>query len=279
MPSWTRRRSRALGLTALLSTIFTIASAATLQAQVLTDPRIAEFNPSPDHWVVLNNGEQAVLRYELGVCVLGASVPFATVDMGKPSPGPDGKIRYDFSALVAAWPLPGGGYEARVSAVGPQGAALSNPSNPFTFTGGLENDILWRHATRGEVWAWPMDGAAQTQVGTVADAGYKIVGVADYTGDGKADILWHHATRGDVWVWQMDGTTRLSESWAGTLTDTGYRIVGTGDYDGDGQADILWHHATRGEVWVWPMDAVTGRRSETWVATVPDVGYQIIKMK
>ena len=54
--------------------------------------------------------------------------------MGKPSPDADGKIRYDFASAVAGWPLPGGNYEARVSAVGPEGAALSDPSNPFTFT-------------------------------------------------------------------------------------------------------------------------------------------------
>ena len=279
MPSWTRRHSRAPGLTALLSTIFTIAFAATLQAQVLSDPRVAEFSPSPDHWVVLNNGEPAVLRYELGVYVLGASAPFATVDMGKPSPGPDGKIRYDFFAQVAAWPLPGGGYEARVSAVGPQGAAPSNPSNPFTFTGGLKNDILWRHATTGEVWAWPMDGTTrvtETRVATVADVSYKIVGLADYTGDGKEDILWHHATRGEVWIWPMDGTTRVTETRVGTVPDTGYQIVGTGDYNGDGKADILWHHATRGEVLVWLMNGAVPL-VQRYAGSVLDTGYRIVK--
>ena len=54
--------------------------------------------------------------------------------------------------------------------------------------------------------------------------------------------------------------------------------MGTGDYDGDGKADILWHHATRGEVWVWLMDGAT-RLSQTWVGTVPEVAYQIVKVK
>ena len=111
-----------------------LAFAATAPAQVVSDPRIAEFDPSPDHWAVLDGGEPAVLRYELGVYMLGASEPFTTVDMGKRPPDADGKIRYDFSSAVAGWPLPGGNYEARVRAVGPEGAALSEPSNPFTFT-------------------------------------------------------------------------------------------------------------------------------------------------
>jgi hypothetical protein len=129
-----RRCSTLLGFAALLATTLSLASAAPAQAQVLSDPRIAEFDPSPDHWTVLDGGQPAVVWYELGVYALGASAPFATVDMGKPSPDADGKIRYDFSTQVAAWTLPGGDYDARVSAVGPEGAALSDPSNPFTFT-------------------------------------------------------------------------------------------------------------------------------------------------
>ena len=134
MPFRTRRRSAWLGFATLLGTMFTLTAAAPLHAQVLSDPRVAEFDPSPDHWTTLESGEPAVLRYDLAVYLLGASTPFGTVDMGKPSPEADGKIRYDFSSQVTAWTLPGGNYEARVSAVGPEGEALSSPSNPFTFT-------------------------------------------------------------------------------------------------------------------------------------------------
>ncbi|MFO7695074.1 MAG: BACON domain-containing protein [Vicinamibacterales bacterium] len=128
------RRHASLGLAVLVGIAVTIALAAPARAQSVSDPRIAEFDPSPDHWQVLDSGTPAVVRYELGVYTLGASAPFATADMGKPSPDYDGKIRFDFFAQLAAWQLPGGEYEARVSAVGPEGAALSDASNPFTFT-------------------------------------------------------------------------------------------------------------------------------------------------
>jgi hypothetical protein len=134
MPTRTRRRSAFLGLTALLVTTVVLASASPVRAQAVSDPRTAEFDPSPDHWKVLDSGQSAVLRYELNLYSVGSPVPFATVDMGKPSPDADGKIRFDFSGAAATWLLPGGEYEARVSAVGPEGSALSDPSNSFTFT-------------------------------------------------------------------------------------------------------------------------------------------------
>ena len=134
--SHTPCRRASLVLTAVLAIIVVTALAAPAQAQVVSDPRIAEFDPSPDHWQTLDSGQPAVVRYELGVYMCGASAPFTTIDMGKPSPEGDGKIRFDFASSVTAWPLPGGNYEARVSAVGPEGAAPSEPSNPFTFSTG-----------------------------------------------------------------------------------------------------------------------------------------------
>jgi hypothetical protein len=56
--------------------------------------------------------------------------------MGKPSPAQDGKIRYDFTSAVAGLEWPAGQLEARVNAVGPEGAAASDVSNPFTFSAG-----------------------------------------------------------------------------------------------------------------------------------------------
>jgi len=149
---------------------------------------------------------------------------------------------------------------------------------PGDFTGDGKRDILWHHATRGEVWIWEMDGTTRrsaTLVATVPDTEYRIVGTGDFNGDGMADILWHHATRGDVYMWLMNRTTRLSSGLVNTVPDTRYQIVGVADYTGDGKADILWHHATRGEVWIWEMDGTT-RLSGTPVATVPDTEYRIV---
>ena len=40
-------------------------------------------------------------------------------------------------------------------------------------------DIVWHHATTGEVWAWPMNGTTRVSeawVANVPDTGYRIVG-------------------------------------------------------------------------------------------------------
>jgi len=143
------------------------------------------------------------------------------------------------------------------------------------FDGDGKSDILWRHATRGEVWLWLMDGAAstaETHVRTVADTDFEIRGVGDQTGDGKADILWRNKTTGQVYVWPMNGTTVLSETFVATV-DPAYDIVGTDDYNGDGKSDILWRHLANGEVWIWLMDGATPL-SQVYVDTV-DPGYVI----
>ena len=102
-------------------------------AQITSNPRVVEFDPSADHTLVLSNGQPAVARYDLEISLAGAASPFHTVNLAKPSPQTDGKIRHDFSGQVSGWPLPGGTYEARVSAVGPNGTGRSDVSNRFTF--------------------------------------------------------------------------------------------------------------------------------------------------
>ena len=66
--------------------------------------------------------------------VSGRSVgAVCTVDMGKPSPDPDGKIRYDFSSAVAAWPPPAATTRPASARSGRQ-ARRQRPVDLFTFT-------------------------------------------------------------------------------------------------------------------------------------------------
>jgi hypothetical protein len=156
-------------------------------------------------------------------------------------------------------------------------AAFADAAAPAASDFGADHksDVLWRHATQGDVWLWPMHGAArtaETYVRTVADTNWEIRGVGDFTGDGKADIVWRHKTAGIVYLWPMDGSTPLAETYVATV-DPGYDIAGTGDFNGDGKSDILWRHTTLGEVWIWLMDGATPL-SRVYVGTV-DPAYVI----
>jgi hypothetical protein len=146
---------------------------------------------------------------------------------------------------------------------------------PFDFTGDGKSDVLWRHDTSGEVWLWPMNGAAklsENSVRTVPDINWEIRGQGDQNGDGKADILWRNRLTGSIVYWPMNGATPLSETFISTV-DPAYDIVGTGDYNGDGKSDILCRHATNGQVWMWLMNGATAL-SIVYVDTVDPI-YRI----
>lgn len=127
------RRSCAILLLALVS-VFIASTLVSAQTSVVVNPTTLVFTPSPDDNLLLSNGLPAVESYSFDVYSVGAAQPFQRTNIGKPAPASDGLIHYDFSSGVAAWPLPGGNYEARVAAIGSTGTATSGPSNAFTFS-------------------------------------------------------------------------------------------------------------------------------------------------
>jgi hypothetical protein len=118
----------------LLSSLV-LGCATTALAQPTVDPRIAEFNPSPDHSAV-ENGVPIVSGYELDIYQVGGTSPVRVLALGKPSPNPDGVIRVVFDVLLNPPLAAGVTYEARAVAVGPGGRGSSSPSNTFQFQTG-----------------------------------------------------------------------------------------------------------------------------------------------
>jgi hypothetical protein len=108
--------------------------AATALAQTV-DPRIAEFNPSPDHSAV-DNGVPVVTGYQLEIYLVGATTPVRVLSLGKPAPDPDGVVRVAFDVLLDPPLATGVTYEARAVAFGPGGSGRSTPSNTFLFQTG-----------------------------------------------------------------------------------------------------------------------------------------------
>ena len=79
--------------------------------------------------------------YQLDLFLQGASAPFQSIQLGKPSPDSDGTIRVDLTAQFVGWPVPGTVYVADVAAVGPGGVAPSSLSNTFAFGSGCSYGI------------------------------------------------------------------------------------------------------------------------------------------
>ena len=78
------------------------------------------------------------------------------------------------------------------------------------FNGDGMSDVLWHHATTGQVAIWVMNGTTISSVagpGAMGDLNWQIKGVGDFDGDGKADVLWQHPSSGTVAIWLMNGTT------------------------------------------------------------------------
>ena len=71
---------------------------------------------------------------------------------------------------------------------------------PSDFTGDLKSDIQWR-GTGGDLWLWPMHGAAQAGeafVRTVSDTNYRIVASGDASGITQSQIPAGRITQGLV---------------------------------------------------------------------------------
>jgi hypothetical protein len=149
------------------------------------------------------------------------------------------------------------------------------------FNGDGKADILWRNASTGENYLYPMNGttilAGEGYLRTVADQNWRIVGVGDFNGDSKADILWRNFSTGENYLYPMNGTAILaSEGYVRTVSNTAWSVVQVSDFDGDGRADILWRNSSTGENYLYPMNGTAILAGEGYLRTVTDKNWTII---
>jgi len=119
------RNVRSLVFKGVVGCALVLACAVSASAQVVVDPTILQFDPSPDHALLI--------RYDLEFYEPGATVPFQTTTIGKPTPGADGKITVLLNGVLPPYPPRGVAYTAGVASISPAGVGRSSPSNQFQF--------------------------------------------------------------------------------------------------------------------------------------------------
>jgi choice-of-anchor B domain-containing protein len=132
------------------------------------------------------------------------------------------------------------------------------------FNGDGRSDILWHHATSGQVAVWFMNGVVLSG-GTLTtpeglpDPQWSLVATGDFNRDGQTDLLWRHSGAGQIAVWFMEGTVLRGGTFTTppALADPQWSIAATGDYNGDGDTDIVWRHGTSGQIVAWFMHGTT----------------------
>ena len=102
------------------------------------------------------------------------------------------------------------------------------PSHPLgDVDGDGRADLVWHHASSGQVGVWLMQGttiASNAVVTQVPDVGWQIAGIGDVDGDGRADLVWHHASSGQVVVWLMQGAQIRQVGSVAQVPDLGWQI-------------------------------------------------------
>ena len=180
----------------------------------------------------------------------------------------------DFPTRNAVQPGPGGGADAFVASLAPNGSALAfstclggsgdeNSNNWLSWNGGLAIDPMGNVYVVGSTTStnFPTVGALQ---GDQGDEDAFVVRLTpflkgDLERNGRVDLLLQNQVTGAAEAWLLDGTTRpgapvgISPSPA----SADWRISGVDDFDGDERNDlVLWNSAT-GAVEFWLMNGAS----------------------
>ncbi|WP_410962502.1 FG-GAP repeat domain-containing protein, partial [Salmonella sp. SAL4358] len=74
------------------------------------------------------------------------------------------------------------------------------------FDGDGQSDLLWRHATTGDVSVWLMDGTSLRRWATwPAQTTWELRGMGDFNNDNISDLLWVQPSTQSVSLWLMNG--------------------------------------------------------------------------
>jgi hypothetical protein len=163
--------------------------------------------------------------------------------------------------------------------IGFAATSFALPAAQQDFNGDGYADVIWRHASTGQNYMYPMNGnqilASEGYLRTVSDTDWNIVGIGDFNGDGRADVLWRNTQTGDTYIYFMNGISIVSEGYSRRVADQAWQVAGIGDFDGDGKDDVLWRNDSTGQNYVYPMNGLSIKSTEAYIRTVADSSWQI----
>jgi len=97
------------------------------------------------------------------------------------------------------------------------------------FNGDGKADLLWRNASTGENYIFPMVGneilGSEGYLRSVTNLAWEVAQIGDFDGDGKSDILWRNTDTGENYVYLMDGTLIAGEAYLPTVADQNWTVV------------------------------------------------------
>ena len=193
----------------------------------------------------------------------GITVVISGSNNGSTTTAPDGK--YSFPTLAASGPH-------TITAFFPR-YVFTPPSHTFPainghvsadFVGSPSSNLLFRHATSGELIWWRMSGwtrsAHVTPSPNRVGVNWRVAGLGDFDADLQFDILWQEESTGDLFVWFLDptgnGFVRLSYGYLSIArpNDPLWKVVSVADMNGDRKPDLVWQHASSGALAAWYLD-------------------------
>jgi hypothetical protein len=138
-------------------------------------------------------------------------------------------------------------------------------------------DLVWRHATTGDVAVWFVNGTSLTSATVFANVqeNWQITAFGDFDGDGKTDIFLHDFVGHQNAVWLMNGSTITGSALLPNEDYSVWQVAGAGDFDGDGKDDLLWRNIVTGQNAVWLMAGTNALKSSGLLPTVADENWQV----
>jgi hypothetical protein len=119
----------------------------------------------------------------------------------------------------------------------------------YAVDGGVQQDMLWRNPTNGDLGLWAMNGATaasfdrQVTLASAIPTDWQVAGTGDFDGDGNDDVLMRRQSNGEISIRLMRGSEVIQTTPLGVF-GASWLVEGVGDFNGDKKADVLWRDTT-----------------------------------